>query len=164
MIEIPRNKRQWISKQASGWCAVNHNMLKWNFSVTDQCPRCSQVETVNHMKRCPDKAASQQWGKVCTELEQWFRKRGTQPDITEIFMSRLRSWHSGLRPYRFPNRRFYGIQTALTSQDAAGWNMVLEGHVVQEWAHVQDRYYRFCNKRNTCRRWLTDVIKKLWDV
>ena len=40
----------------------------------------------------------------------------------------------------------------------------MEGGILQEWAAKQQEYYDWINKRNTGKRWITTLIKKLWEI
>ena len=51
-----------------------------------------------------------------------------------------------------------------TAQDLLGWDHFLEGVLSTNWAATQHLYYMGLNKRNSGHRWLTLLIKKLWQI
>ncbi len=40
----------------------------------------------------------------------------------------------------------------------------MEGCVLQAWAAKQQEYYDWLQRRNTGKRWVTTLIKKLWEI
>jgi tRNA A37 N6-isopentenylltransferase MiaA len=40
----------------------------------------------------------------------------------------------------------------------------MEGGILHEWAAKQQEYYDWLQCRNTGKRWLTNLIKKLWEI
>jgi hypothetical protein len=49
-------------------------------------------------------------------------------------------------------------------QDSVGWQAFLEGGVLLSWAAKQQDYYDWLKKKNTGKRWVTTLIKKLWEI
>ena len=53
MGELDSEKRKWMTKHSTGWCAVNRNMVRWKFDTFAACPRCGQTEERHvHVCRC----------------------------------------------------------------------------------------------------------------
>jgi hypothetical protein len=52
----------------------------------------------------------------------------------------------------------------ILDQDAVGWRAFLEGGVLHAWAPKQQEYYNWIKRRNTGKRWITTLIKKLWEI
>ncbi len=40
----------------------------------------------------------------------------------------------------------------------------MEGGILHEWAAKQQEYYDWLQRQNTGKRWLTTLIKKLWEI
>ena len=51
-----------------------------------------------------------------------------------------------------------------TAQDLLGWDFFLEGILSTTWAEFQQRYYIRLDKRHSGHRWLTQLIKRLWQI
>ena len=59
---------------------------------------------------------------------------------------------------------FLGLAEAVRAQDELGWTAAFEGRWSSQWIVIQDRHFANNNLRQTGRRWLTALIKKLWEV
>jgi hypothetical protein len=56
------------------------------------------------------------------------------------------------------------VARALRDQEEIGWTNLLEGCVAKAWEEIQQRYYCEIGSKWTGRRWVTELIKKLWAV
>jgi len=165
MLATSVNRTRFVIKAATGWCAVNRNMVRWKFDVVARCPRCNAPsETAIHLWRCQATSARSIWTDKLQSLEKWLRARQTCPQITMVILSRIRSWKANNRKAPFPQLRFRGLRIALLKQDRIGWDAAFEGRWSSDWAHVQQAYLTFIGSKKTGRRWLTMVIQKMWDI
>jgi hypothetical protein len=164
MKESTLERRKFVTKHSSGWCAVNKNTTRWNMDVDNSCPRCGQQsETALHVWRCTAPSAQKVWKEHLEKLERWMDRKKTCPAIKEIIISRLRSWKSGSRPA--PIRSTYrGLREAVLVQDRIGWNSAFEGRWCINWLEVQQSYYKFIESKAGAKRWLIELIKKLWQI
>jgi hypothetical protein len=87
----------------------------------------------------------------------------THPTIQEVVCNYLTAWRTD-QPFPPCSSHFPGVQAALNSQAAVGWQVFLEGCRVADWAEIQQRYYSWLGRRRTGRRWISMLIRKLWDV
>ena len=93
------------------------------------------------------------------------------PPLQEYIFTTLMQWKKGadLRPPTFPTDipTFPSLQDAHTVQSALGWSAFLEGRISLHFAETQDQWFRYLKKRNTGRRWVSQLILKLigvaWD-
>jgi hypothetical protein len=86
---------------------------------------------------------------------------GTLPDIKESVLHYLDSWRSPV------NHGRSSIPTSiklLDLQGECGWQCLLEGFVSRQWAARQQSYYLMTHSHCTGKRWITELIKKLWAV
>jgi hypothetical protein len=63
-----------------------------------------------------------------------------------------------------PSYNWPGVNNVILDQDAVGWRPFLEGGVLHAWAAKQQEYYNQIKRRNTDKRWITTLIKKLWEI
>ena len=57
-----------------------------------------------------------------------------------------------------------GLREVLELQDLLGWQPLLEGRPACGWAELQHCYLLWLGRRRSGRRWLTALIKKLWEI
>ena len=151
-------RRHWVSKQATGFCAVGAVMLMRKERPSAKCPRCPcEEETVEHVYVCP--GAKDQWKESLEKLEDWLTSQRTDPDITWQIIQGLTSWQTDPKAGAQPS-----TSLPRSAQEFIGWRPFLEGCISWEWRGQQQRYYETLNSRKTGRRWVTLLIRKLWDV
>lgn len=56
------------------------------------------------------------------------------------------------------------FQSAFQNQDQFGWQAFLDGFLVSQWASAMDQYLRSIQSKVTIRRWMTAIIRKLWEI
>mgnify|MGYP000032035169 CR=1 FL=1 len=54
------------------------------------------------------------------------------------------------------------ISLATEQQNDIGWQAMAKGWTTEEWAIIQQEYYKLIGSRKTGKRWLVEIIKKLW--
>ena len=52
----------------------------------------------------------------------------------------------------------------LTAQFNIGWKLCIEGCIHKSWEDIMNNYLISLDAKTTGRRWITALIKKLWDV
>jgi len=87
----------------------------------------------------------------------------TQPGIRDTICSHLLSWHNYQEPTPCTST-FPGLRPAVAKQTLAGWQSFLEGRIVLEWEAVQSRYYAWLGNRRTGKRWVSMLIRKVWEI
>jgi len=103
------------------------------------------------------------WKDLVNTLREWLTAQTTHPGITDVICTRLLAWKTGT-PFLSENSGFLGLEAVITLQDSIGWQPFLEGCPVKGWAETQQRYYTWIGSRQTGKRWLSQVIRKAWDV
>jgi hypothetical protein len=85
----------------------------------------------------------------------------TDPDLQLLLLALLDNWRFGttlstsLPPY---------LCLLLQAQQRVGGHRLLEGWLVPEWGSLQQRFYTRIGSKQTGKRWLIAVIRKLWDT
>ncbi len=99
-----------------------------------------------------------------SKLATWLTKSLTLPDIKKAIISRLKAWHANEAIGPVPDYNWPGVNDLVRNQDLVGWRVFLEGGILHDWAAKQQEYYDWLQKRNTGKRWITTLIKKLWQI
>jgi hypothetical protein len=98
------------------------------------------------------------------DFEEWLIKRKTCPELSMVISSRLKYWRSQQRNAGPIRTKFKGLQAALVQQDKIGWGAAFEGRWSKKWVNVQDTYYKYIESKLSGKRWMVEIIKKLWDI
>ena len=158
-------RRHWVTKFNSGFCGTGRMMKLWKQRIIDTCPRCGiETETPIHILRCPSARASTTWDESMLDLSEWLASVKTCPDILKLICQSLQLWREQLPVLPLHSYDFDGVNAIYTDQCIIGWRNLLRGFVSVEWANVQDKYYKWLGLKRTGKRWVTMLIKKLWDV
>ena len=112
---------------------------------------------------CKAPQAVTQWEASLSKLEAWMTQAATMPDIRNAIISRLKTWINDSDPETI-SFTWPGVNNLLQTQDLLGWRAFLEGCVLKEWAAKQQEYYTWLERKNTGRRWITTLIKKMWEI
>jgi len=139
-------------------------MMKiWRQWPNSDCPRCGEHEDSLHVWKCQEPAARMTWERSIAKLRLWMLQQKTQVGICHAICGYLNSWRNGdqLLP---ATSSFLGLRQAIESQNRIGWRALLEGCVSVYWQEVQQRYYEWVGSRRTGRRWVSQLILKLWEV
>jgi hypothetical protein len=129
-----------------------------------KCPRCpTSVETTTHVWQCQHIGANAIWETAIDELRIWLASQRTNMAVTDTICSRLLAWRLG---NNFPplESHLLGLPQALAAQDGIGWGAAFEGRWALKWIEIQDRHFANNSIRKTGLRWLTALIKKLWQI
>jgi hypothetical protein len=154
----------WIPKWLAGFAPVGKVQQRNGIQDHAKCPRCTEFETTEHVISCQAPNAQRQWDANITKVTQWLTKTQTLPEIQQAILSRIQSWRNQDERFIAPNYRWPGLNTLVLAQDTIGWKNFLEGGVLQEWASKQQEYFDWLQRRNTGKRWITQLIKKLWEI
>ncbi len=161
MQSTPRTRRVFVSKHTVGMCGVGKYLYRWKQRSSDACPRCGDSEDTTHVWKCKGADADKVWDNAMIALEEWMVSVQTDPDVQEAIIAQLNNWRLGIdNTYTVP----FQLQPAVDQQTDIGWNNFLEGWVSFEWELVQQAYYDLIQSRRTGLRWLSSLIKKLWQV
>jgi hypothetical protein len=156
--------RLWLTKWLTGWLPTGSKLLQWNATTNNLCPRCGQPETTKlHVIFCTHIEANHLWQSEIQKLEFWMTKKHTQPDLQHGILTNLQTWHDQLPPTAIVSD-WPGISDLFTQQHATGWRPFFDGFINEGWIEIQQAYYTFLEKRNTGRRWASQLIHKFWGI
>jgi hypothetical protein len=164
MNEINNKKRRWIVKQTSGRCAVGVEMKRRREWSHAKCPRCDEAfETSAHVLQCTGEGTDSVWLVAVEDLRMWLAKQRTNNAVADVICSSLSAWRDGttLHP---PRNNLLGLRNAWVEQNDIGWDAAMEGRWSQSWIDIQDRHFLRIRKKRSGKRWLTAVIRRMWDI
>ena len=139
-------------------------MKRWDKHDTAQCPHCDhEVEDTSHVWKCRGKGADETWEKSIDELHSWLTSHDTESDLAAAICKGLRAWYNN-EPLPTSQSTFPGLADAVDNQNKIGWQALLEGCPAKGWEESQQMYFSWIGSRRTGKRWLSAVIRKLWDV
>jgi hypothetical protein len=136
-------------------------MLRWKEWDHDKCPRCGLPEDSKHVWKCANTQVVDLWDKAISLFQTWLEKVDTHPDLQAFIISILASRRTNTNPAIGPPSQ---LQELVRSPEFIGWDRFFEGFVSIEWREIQHQYYIFLKSRRTGRRWVVELLKKLWDV
>jgi hypothetical protein len=157
------HQKRRISKQATGHLAVGTMMKRWGFQDNDECPRCQEpAERAIHVFLCQDERAEIVWQTALLKLDKWMLSQHTMPQLRTALLACLSHWRDPVLPC--PPSDIHDIRMAVELQDRIGWYPFVNGHLCNLWKGIQHQYYVFLGRRNTGRKWVRELIKKLWGI
>ena len=157
------NKLLWIPKWLAGFAPVGKVLKRNKLQTHDKCPRCTATETTAHVLRCPAPRAVAKWDASIAMLRTWLVQANTMPALRLTILQRIKAWKNN-EDTTPPTYAWPGVNDLVTAQDLVGWRAFLEGCVLQAWAAKQQEYYDWLEKKNTGRRWVETLIKRLWQI
>jgi len=111
----------------------------------------------------PSHEAIQTWTTAIDHLDQWLQSTHMAPEIRKEIINGLRTW-----------QKDEPMQTTPTTSEAAeeqtklGWDLALEGCLSRKWHSQQETFWKVFWTRQSSRRWMSELIKKLlgvaWDM
>jgi hypothetical protein len=134
---------RWVTKLASGYCGVNKWMFRWKQCNSAECPRCQHpVEDIKHVWLCQGMESPQKWVGALKSVKIELRGLQTNPILTTLIISRLRSWQLSEEPTKFANLQEKYTEV-LWHQDAQGWQNFWIGLPSKGWQQIQ----AFCHQK-----------------
>jgi hypothetical protein len=119
---------------------------------------------MEHVIQCQAPNAQREWDSSIIKLQTWMTKALTLPEVQQAILSRLQTVRNPEEATPVPAYAWPGLNELILEQDAIGWRNFLEGGILQAWAAKQQEYFNWMQQRNTGKRWITTLIKKLWEI
>jgi hypothetical protein len=85
----------------------------------------------------------------------------TDPEVAAAILNGLQNWRAGTTDGMTYS---WQVQNAVSQQEDLGWQPFLEGWLCLEWAALQQAYLDLLGSRRIGKRWVTELIKKLWQI
>jgi hypothetical protein len=158
---VTRARRTWVTKNSSGFCSVGVMAKRMGLRSTDECPRCREPETVEHVWTCKAKESTMLWNKCMEDLQTYMEELQTDPEIRAKILEGLECWRDGSK---ISKEAQSSTQSAAILQEDIGWKHFFEGRHHCMWRQLQYDNFQTIRSLKSSKRWSTAIIKKLWDI
>jgi hypothetical protein len=164
--QLGLNRSLWIPKWLAGFLPVGKvlqcKVLQCN-KLQDhaECPHCSNFETTTHVLLWNAPNTKRRWDASIATLDKWMMKALTLPDLIKAILSRLKTFCNQDEAMQEPSYTWPGINDLILAQDTIGWMIFMEGGLLQTWAVKQQEYFKWLQRQNSGKRWITTLIKKV---
>ena len=159
----PFYKSIWLRRWLSNRLPESYNLHRWKRQTFDNCPVCGEPETNHqHFLECTDERIKQKRKRCIEELESWMMTRLAHPEITKTMIPWL-STHEAAPPLDDP-REVPRSRASIKRQITSGKTATLKGLLQAEWVEIQEEFLKWNSRRTTGERWVSRLIKKLWEV
>ena len=155
-LRVPK----WIGRRLP----VGARVASWAQNNQSHCPRCGiENESHLHIVSCQHPGAVAMTTQWLDTLELWLVKKNTHPDLRFGVISLLRA---GFRSMTWvpPRSSEPNIRETFRRQQQQGSDHVLFGWWATGWAEAQHLFLLSISRRTTGRRWLSQLIKKQWEI
>ncbi len=150
---------RWATKHTSGFFAHGKNMACWQFRSSTNCPRCgSELEDKAHITQCTNEEARLTWKQSLKQVEKWLRENNTAHELLAAILWGLNQWQEPQWGADSPTGQFFLDQMVI------GWDRFLDGWLAKSWRAHQEGVWQNVKSRRSGRRWVAELIKKLWNV
>ena len=161
---LPTSKQIETVKWTSDFCGTGKNLQRWKEQSHSACPTCGQdQEDTHHILTCPHPQPTQQWHSSLQNLKRSLSRLSTAPDIINLILENLMAWRQSRPPPHYDGPQPFLQETQL-HQTEIGWHSFVRGFVSHKWAKPQDCHYKHIGSKKTGKRWVSALIKKLWQV
>jgi hypothetical protein len=157
----PPNRQRWVSKTISGFCATGQMMKRRRERDTDACPRCGDLETVEHMWKCQQDTADL-WESAIKSVQRWMTENHTHPEMVRVIVQCLNQWRFNNNSK--PTTYIPWLQELIDKQTRCGWRNFFEGLILKDWREAMTLHLAKIRSTKSSKRWLTALIRKLWQV
>ena len=159
---LPMERQRWVRKHHSGFEGTNYMLFMRGERRTPTCPNCEHTETHRHIVKCQSNRATMAYRNTERNFESWL-KDTTSSEIRSAIMAHLDAYREDEE--LDPDEEWgEATKQASASQGRLGPNAFVEGLLTQEWEKAQLDYLLKIESKRSPSRWVTALIKKLWDV
>jgi hypothetical protein len=142
-------------------------LLRWkngssNWSTnSDQCPRCEEIETSEHVWVCKNHETDKLWDNKMAELRNVLNQSGTAQSMINAIIDGLQGWRNGV-DHVYNSHTNVGFARDL--QNRMGWKHFFEGRPHKAWRENYTLLQQQSVRGNPGRRWIGALVKKLQDI
>jgi hypothetical protein len=157
-------QQTWIPRWLTSFLPIGQRLALINPNNSNACPRCNLPEShCHHILRCPHPEAVMVWNERINHITAWLDRQHTKPSLRQAILTLLAQWYED-SPWTPPDTTDEDDTMVFEAQQRAGTGRVVDGFLVYQWAEAQQRYYDWIQHRYTGKRWLSQLIKKLWET
>ena len=137
-------------------------MTKWKWRDNPKCPRCDVDESTLHVVQCQSGANKSQFKESMEPLQTWLEET-TSPRIASVVRTHMKAYQRNKKVGGFRTRKA-SIRRLSRQQDKLGIRSFGEGFLAKEWKEAQALHYGGENAETKSKRWVIQLIKKIWEV
>ena len=162
--DLTKTKQKEILKWHSGFCGTNAALLLRKQTTSAECPGCTHPnETTEHILKCKAKGATETWTASIRNLTTWMETHDAAPEIVTAITDGLNAWRSN-QPTEQKRFTLPFLTNAINIQNRIGWKGFLYGFTAIHWEKAQQTYLEYKSRRTSGKRWITALIKMLWET
>ena len=159
------NRRIWLTKFVSGFCATASKMHTRKIWDSSLCPICNKdIENIKHIIICTDDRVQKKYQTLLKEFIKSLDKINTHPDIISVFHNTLLPQHpSSFTQTSIKLRCDHNIIIAAQEQDEIQWHNFFKGHISKKWKTIQQLYLQKISMiYSSPDAWLKQVISHIY--
>ena len=160
----PEHRLHYISKNYAGYNATGKVMLRRKQWPKNECPRCKQEEDHQHIIRCPDKRAQDQFITLWGDIDDWINTTSTA-EMGQAVYTLLSNYRSHDHEHTVWQTWSPGLQATIRQQYDIGHRSFTEGMLGTEWARTQQQHLDDqMDNRRSAKKWVATLTMKLWNL
>ena len=157
------NRKHFTVKFIHDWLPLGSLVSYYKGNYSTKCPSCDhEFENRDHFLLCESR---REWNQeALKELRRFLKKHPTRPALIDILLEALTQWFEG---YNVKISGFPDIYDDLIKNQATvGWEQILYGRFVKEWAELQHEFLMSRpnrNKKHSATTWISGITMILWN-
>ncbi len=130
MAGHPKTFRTFVTKQVSGWCGCNSELLLWEEEVNNKCPQCGcKHENSKHLTRCTDPGQLMQLRQSIEGVMDVLSDANTDQNLSDMIEAYLLAQgHHTMKDCSHSHSPYKHVASAV---DNLGWDCFVEGRIPQ---------------------------------
>ena len=161
---IPTSRLIFLAKNYAGYNPTGKVMLRRKQWPKNSCPRCQQEEDHQHVIRCPDTSASEQFTLSWGKLDDWIMATSTQ-EISQAVSLLLFDYRSNDRDQTILDTWTPMLQDTVNAQYQLGHRSFIEGILTPMWTQVQKQHFHdIQDQRRSAQKWSATLTTKIWQL
>ena len=158
----PQMYKQWLAKQASGFCGTQTMVAHWDKTRDGKCPCCQRVETAHHLNLCGDPDRTRLFNEMADKLGEWLNDNYAHPELAYWIPRyiKLRGTHRlGTFHQLSPE-----MSRVAASQDLIPWKDFMEGKLSKEIFSLQRLSLACSPSRLSIVDWAKRLISQVLQI
>ena len=160
----PESRLIYLAKMYAGYAATGKVMFRRKQWPKNACPRCGLNEDHQHVIKCNNQEAKNEFYYRWGELDDWVVKTSSA-DMSSAICTILTDYRDNVKTVNIFHTWSPAIQTAVDDQHKIGHRSFIEGMLSTHWTLAQTEYLQSIgDKRRSANRWVATLTTKLWNL
>ena len=113
-----------------------HHLHRRNWSTSNKCHLCGEIETREHLLRCTDPTRTTWKIAFINDLRKMLKNKLTSEGLSDTLARTITSWlDTGTVNASKYDRRYHD---AINSQNSIGWMNLFSGRISQKWLELYE--------------------------